>query len=104
MSKYRVHEVAKEINVTSRDLVEKLQSKGYEVKNHMSTLTEKEVGTIKEIFSSKKTETKEVKEAKPEIKAEVKKPQYDKSVRAPQGKTTNFRERQITFVSWLHQW
>jgi translation initiation factor IF-2 len=57
LSKLRVHEIAKEINVPSKDLVEKLQAKGFDVKNHMSTLSEKEVGTIKEIFTEKKETT-----------------------------------------------
>lgn len=113
MSKLRVHEIAKEINVPSKDLVEKLQAKGFDVKNHMSTLSEKEVGTIKEIFTEKKEttkvvkEVKEVKEAtevKPAQKPEVakgvtrdfrsadQKTQYDKNKRPPQGKTTSFRD------------
>ncbi len=113
MSKLRVHEIAKEINVPSKDLVEKLQAKGFDVKNHMSTLSEKEVGTIKEIFSEKKEETKEIKVAKEvketkdvkpvttseapkpvtrDFRSDDKKSQYDKNKRPPQGKTTSFRD------------
>ncbi len=113
MSKLRVHEIAKEINVPSKDLVEKLQAKGFDVKNHMSTLSEKEVGTIKEIFTEKKAEkkaskeVKEVSESKPAPKPEAAKgvtrdfrnadqrsSQYDRNKRPPQGKTTSFRDQQ----------
>ncbi len=122
MSKLRVHEIAKEINVPSKDLVEKLQAKGFDVKNHMSTLSGKEVGTIKEIFTEKKVEkkaskevkevkevkeTKEVSESKPAPKSEAAKgvtrdfrnadqrsSQYDRNKRPPQGKTTSFRDQQ----------
>ena len=106
MSKLRVHEIAKEINVPSKDLVEKLQAKGFDVKNHMSTLSEKEVGTIKEIFSGKKEEVKKAEVTKEEVKETVKEPAArpeapkgvtrdfrDKRPPQAQGKTTNFRDQ-----------
>src|SRR5438270_4984581 len=38
MSKVRVHEVAKELGVTSKELIEKLRGMGVEVKSHSSTI------------------------------------------------------------------
>ncbi len=98
MSKIRVHELAKEIDVPSKDLVEKLQAKGFDVKNHMSTLPEKDVSTIKNIYSEKKEEAvKPVKTEAPK-KAEAPKKEPSKDVakdvqQKPEGKTTSFRDR-----------
>lgn len=40
MGKIRVYELAKQLNVMSKDLVQVLSGLGYEVKNHMSVLTD----------------------------------------------------------------
>jgi translation initiation factor IF-2 len=40
MAKVRVYELAKELNMESKKLVEKLQSGGMNIKNYMSTLDE----------------------------------------------------------------
>ena len=90
MSKKRVHEIAKEINMASKDLVEKLQEKGFDVKNHMSTLSENEVEKAKEALLPKQKMSKEVtKEAPKEAPRETQK----EISRRPQGRTTNFRDR-----------
>ncbi|MGE5454528.1 MAG: translation initiation factor IF-2 N-terminal domain-containing protein, partial [Methylocystaceae bacterium] len=38
MSKVRVHELAKEFDIPSKDMVTKMQTMGLDVKNHMSTV------------------------------------------------------------------
>ena len=40
MAKIKVYELAKELNVQSKDVLEFLESKKIEVKNHMSALEE----------------------------------------------------------------
>jgi translation initiation factor IF-2 len=40
MAKVRVYELAKELNMDNKTLVDKLQSSGMNVKNYMSTLDE----------------------------------------------------------------
>jgi len=40
----RVHELAKELNLSSRELLEKLKALKIEAKSHMSTLDEEAVG------------------------------------------------------------
>lgn len=48
MSKIRVHVLAKEIGMTSKDLIEKLNSMDISVVNHMSSLDENEVAKVKQ--------------------------------------------------------
>lgn len=53
MSKTRVYELAKELNISSKDLILKLNELGIKVKNHMSTLENEEVNLIIEILTEK---------------------------------------------------
>ena len=43
MAKMKVHELAKELNVQSKDIITLLRDKGVEVKSHMSVLDRKSV-------------------------------------------------------------
>ncbi|MBR2290116.1 MAG: translation initiation factor IF-2 N-terminal domain-containing protein, partial [Clostridia bacterium] len=47
MGKMKVHELAKELGMQSRELVDKLNSLNYDIKSHLSTLEEAEVEKIK---------------------------------------------------------
>jgi len=47
----RVHILAKELNVTSKDILDKCQAEGIDVKNHMSTLGPGLEATVREWFS-----------------------------------------------------
>lgn len=47
MATVRVHELAKDMNIPSKDLLEKLQALGLNMKNHMSTIPSGEVSRIK---------------------------------------------------------
>ena len=47
MGKMKVHELAKELNMQSKELVEKLIELNYNVKSHMTTLEEEEVARIR---------------------------------------------------------
>ncbi|OOB76203.1 translation initiation factor IF-2 [Clostridium haemolyticum] len=52
MAKTRVYELAKELNISSRELIDVLSSEfSITVKNHMSVLDEEDAELIKEIFS-----------------------------------------------------
>ena len=53
MSKTRIHELAKELNVTSKELIESASKLGIEVKNHMSTLEDHEIGKLKSRYVKK---------------------------------------------------
>ncbi|MCG3176202.1 MAG: Translation initiation factor IF-2 [Candidatus Omnitrophica bacterium] len=43
----RVHELAKELKLSSKDLMDKLKSQGVDVKSHMSVLTDEQVSRLK---------------------------------------------------------
>lgn len=52
MSKLRVYELAKELNVSSKDLIEVLMDEfNVEVKNHMSVIEEEDAELIKELLA-----------------------------------------------------
>lgn len=53
MGKKRIHELAKELNVSNKEIIEKAQTKGYEVKNHMSALDETQEKTLRALFAPK---------------------------------------------------
>ncbi len=53
MAKIRVYQLAKELGVGNADLVSKLKELGFEVKNHMSTLSEGEVDRVRSEYSQK---------------------------------------------------
>ncbi|AIS52481.1 translation initiation factor IF-2 [Thermoanaerobacter kivui] len=62
MSKMRVYELAKELNLSSKDLISKLNDLDIKVKNHMSTLEDEDVELILDILTDKPKETEETKE------------------------------------------
>ena len=51
MSKVRVHELAKEINKTSKEIMDYLKGNGADIKSHMSFLTESQVDDVKRKFA-----------------------------------------------------
>lgn len=57
MSKIRVYELAKELEITSKELIRILKDEfGIEVKNHMSVVEEEDAALIKELLSGDKKE------------------------------------------------
>ena len=68
MGKIKIHEIAKEMGLTSKEIIEKANELGIEAKSHMSGVDEKEANKIKSAFSKndKKVENKkaQVKEEK----------------------------------------
>ena len=74
MAKIKIHEIAKELELVSKEVVAKAQELGIEVKNHMSAVTEEQAEQIKN--SLKKGESKETKkENKP---SKTSKPEKEK--------------------------
>ncbi len=63
MSKIRVHALAKELGVSSKDLLESLQKLNIEVKNHMSTIDESEQELVKASFKKENTDKVEMTKA-----------------------------------------
>ena len=54
MVKYRVHEVAKDLGVPSKDVIDLLAKHFKEPKKHMTALTEEELNIVFEHFTKKK--------------------------------------------------
>ncbi|HIT72918.1 MAG TPA: translation initiation factor IF-2 [Candidatus Fimicola cottocaccae] len=57
LPKTRVHELAKQLNVNSKDLMEKLEEFGIEANSHMSTLSEEDAALIVEYYESEGLES-----------------------------------------------
>ena len=89
MSKTRVYELAKELNVASKEIIEKAKEVGISYNSHMSTMEESEISKIKGAWNSKpaaKPAPKASKqEVKPAPKQEAKKAEPKKE--APKGQT-----------------
>ena len=64
MSKTRVYELAKELKLPSKDIIEKAKQLGISYNSHMSTMEDGEIATIKASISKKKEESKKVVEKK----------------------------------------
>lgn len=59
MTRMRVHELAKELNLNNKDLIDRILKLGIQVKNHMSSLTESTVQKVRQQFAEAKAETVE---------------------------------------------
>ncbi len=89
MAKMKVHELAKELNITSKEIVTFLQDKGIEVKAAQSSVEDDAIEMVKKQFSADKPAKEEV---KAEVKAEAK-PVEKKEEDAPK------KKKKIIFVS-----
>ncbi len=67
MAKVRVYELARELNLESKALVEKLLAGGMDIKNYMSTLDEDAVARARDIVSGKVSEVVEEKRVRPTV-------------------------------------
>ncbi|MDA3894616.1 MAG: translation initiation factor IF-2 [Desulfobacteraceae bacterium] len=69
MAKLRVYELARELNLENKALLEKMEEMGIEVKSHMSSLDEAAIKQIKQTLFGKKTPDKVVedKRIKPNV-------------------------------------
>jgi translation initiation factor IF-2 len=61
MAGTRVHELAKELNVSNKDLIDRLLKLGIQVKNHFSTLSDSAVQQIRDHFDTARAEVVEEK-------------------------------------------
>ena len=67
MAKVRVYELAKELNMDSKELVEKLKAGGIPIKNYMSTLDEQAVAKAREVALGVVSEVIEEKRIRPTV-------------------------------------
>lgn len=98
MSKTRVYELAKELNMASKEIIEKAKEVGISYNSHMSTMEEAEISKIKGAWNSKpaaKPAPKaDKKEAKPAPKQEVKKAEPKKEVEKGHAPKKEFTKRE----------
>src|SRR5208337_357856 len=62
MTRLRVHELARELNMDNKDLIDRIDKLGIQVKNHMSTLTDSAVLKIRQQFSEVRSGSEKVEE------------------------------------------
>lgn len=77
----RVHELAKEMNKTNKEVLDVLQEKNIEVKSHMSSLSEEEIEAVKKSFTEKNGKEEKAGEEAPKKKhiVQVFRPQNSKN-------------------------
>lgn len=95
MSKKRLYEIAKELGKTSKEVVEKAQSLGFEVKSHASGLEADQAKRLVESFSAKQTESSTVVKKQPAPQVEVKK--EEKAVASPAETTVSAKPKSRNF-------
>ena len=67
MAKIRVYELARDLNMKNKVLLEKLSDMNISVRSHMSSLDDGVVAKIKENFFGAKTDTVDVKRVRPTV-------------------------------------
>ena len=94
MAKKRVYEIAKQLNISNRELIDMLKEIGIDVNNHMSSVDEKFIGQISDMVNGVKngnTEKEAEKEASENVKAEAEKQNND-SKKAEQHKQQEYKK------------
>ena len=91
MRKKHIYEIAKELNVASKELVKLAQEKGFPTKSHMSTVGENEERHLRAAFSKQAQPTTKT-QSQPEVKqAHTKKPHSQNVDQAKSAAKTNER-------------
>ena len=57
LGKIKIHEIAKEVGLTSKQIIEKANSLGIEVSSHLSSVSEEQANKIKSSIKSNKDKT-----------------------------------------------
>src|SRR5690625_3960813 len=84
MSKMRVYEYAKKLDVTSKEVIEQLNKLNGEVAKHMSSITAETIAKLDKSFNKGKNKQKE--------KVEQPKQQKNEEKRSNEQKTTNNKQ------------
>lgn len=95
MSKARIYEIAKELNVDSKLIVEKLKEMHVDVKNHMSSITEEESARVRQAFQKTAAPKQQEKGAGESAKKERQaRPNEERPKREPgnQNRNNSYRE------------
>ncbi len=88
LSKIRIYELAKELEVTNKELISVLMEEfGVEAKNHMSVIDEEDADLIKELYEEQKKEAAEKKEIIEEYESKI-----NEDISKQQRKNTKMRK------------
>ncbi|MGL6174220.1 MAG: translation initiation factor IF-2 [Cellulosilyticaceae bacterium] len=71
MSKVRVYEVAKQLNISTKEIMNKLQEYGFEVHSHMSSLEDEEANLIIEYYTNESTKEETKTESEQQLNEKV---------------------------------
>ncbi|GAA5415146.1 translation initiation factor IF-2 [Paraliobacillus ryukyuensis] len=85
MSKIRIYEYAKEKNIASKEVINKLQELNIEVSNHMSTITDETIAKLDEIYNTNNAGT--------EAKQEDTKPQNNQDTKSKKQSNRNKKNK-----------
>ena len=112
MAKIKVHEIAKELEKQSKEIIAFLQDKGIEVKAAQSSIEDDVAAMVRKAFGGSKADTETVKEkeaapAATEKQAETKKAEPEKALEKPEAPAQGTSEppkkkKKIIFVSNPH--
>ena len=100
MGKIKIHEIAKKLGINSKDVLEKAQELGLDVKTHMSSVDESEAKKIEAKFSNNNTK-KEVREKRDNpviIRREVIMTDSDATKKEEIKKEQTKRDRDVGFI------
>ena len=100
MGKIKIHEIAKKLGINSKDILEKEQELGLDVKTHMSSVDESEAKKIEAKFSNNNTK-KEVREKRDNpviIRREVIMTDSDATKKEEIKKEQTKRDRDVGFI------
>ncbi len=103
MAKMKVHELAKELDKKSKELIDFLQAKGYDVKVAQSSIEDEAIALVRKAFGSgggaaalpkEAASAKEEKSSEEKPAASEKKPQAEKAPEAPKSENTKAEGKQ----------
>ena len=95
MSKIRIHEYAKNNNLTSKEVMEFLRKEGIEVNSHMRSLEDNEIPMLDKHFKKSSKDNKSGADKKPQQNAQSgKKPQNNKQKRNQSNKNKQQKQNQ----------
>ena len=100
MGKIKIHEIAKKLGINSKDVLEKAQELGLDVKTHMSSVDESEAKKIEAKFSNSnaKKEVKEKRDNPVIIRREVIMTDSDATKKEEIKKEQTKRDRDVGFI------
>ncbi|MBP3603228.1 MAG: translation initiation factor IF-2 [Lachnospiraceae bacterium] len=99
MAKMKVHELAKELNIQSKEVITFLQEKGFEVKAAQSSIEDDAITLVKKQFGQETVKAEEKAPAKEPVKEVTAKTEENATVKAEEAPK---KKKKIIFVSNPH--